>query len=142
MTELTTRRVIAASCDRLFAAWTTPALLLQWWGPEEVECTTAEVDLRPGGPYRIGNTLPDGSVTWIEGEFEVVERPHRLVYSWRIEGEPVSRVTVTFTALGEGSTEVTIFHERIHSAEARDGHERGWIGCLDGLEAMISPTTR
>jgi uncharacterized protein YndB with AHSA1/START domain len=134
MTDLRIRRVISAGTERVFAAWTKPELLRQWWGPAGVRCIAAEIDLRAGGAYRIGNQLPDGAVLWISGEFEVVESPRRLVYSWRVGDEPVSRVTVSFTAIGETSTEVTIHHERIHTDAVRDDHERGWQGCLDGLE--------
>ena len=133
MSELTIRRLIAADTERVFAAWTEPELLRQWWGPTGVRCIAAEIDLRAGGAYRIGNELPDGAVVWISGEFEVVETPRRLVYSWRIGDEPVSRVTVSFTAIGDSSTEVVIHHERVHSDAARDDHERGWQACLDGL---------
>jgi len=134
VTDLRIRRVIAARTERVFAAWTEPELLRQWWGPAGVRCIAAEVDLRAGGAYRIGNELPDGSVLWISGEFEVVESPRRLVYSWRVGDEPTSRVTVSFTAIGETSTEVMIHRELIHSDAVRDDHERGWLGCLDGLE--------
>jgi uncharacterized protein YndB with AHSA1/START domain len=135
MTSLTTRRRIAAPIDRVFEAWTTPALLRQWWGPDDVRCIAAEIDLRPGGAYRLGNEHTDGSVTWIAGTFEVIEPPHRLVYSWRIADEPVSRVTVTLAAAGDRATDVEIHHEQIATTAERDGHERGWIGCLDKLEA-------
>jgi len=94
-------------------------------GPSGVRCIGAEVDLRSGGGYRIGNELPDGGVIWISGEFELVDSPHRLVYSWRVANEPVSRVTVSFTAVMDGCTEVVIHHERIHATAARDDHERG-----------------
>jgi len=134
VTDLRIRRVIAASAQRVFAAWTKPELLQQWWGPAGVRCIAAEIDLREGGVYRIANQMPDGGVLWISGEFEVVESPRRLVYSWRVSDEPASRVTVSFTAIAETSTEVVIHHERIESEERRDDHERGWQGCLDGLE--------
>jgi uncharacterized protein YndB with AHSA1/START domain len=133
MTAVTVRRVIATPPERVFAAWTEPALLQQWWGPAGVRCIAAEVDLRAGGRYRIGNHLPDGRVLWIIGEFELVERPHRLVYSWQVGDEPASRVTVRFTAVLDDCTEVVVHHERVLSAAARDDHERGWNGCLDGL---------
>ena len=55
----------------MFAAWTTPELLRQWWGPTGVRCIAAEIDLRVGGTYRIGNEIPDGSVIWISGEFRL-----------------------------------------------------------------------
>jgi uncharacterized protein YndB with AHSA1/START domain len=135
--SLTVRRVIAAPCERVFAAWTTPALLRVWWGPAGVTCIAAEVDLRVGGAYRLGNELPDGRVLWIGGTFEAVEPPHRLIYSWQLGDEEVSRVTVRFDPVAPSSCEVTIVHDRIATAETRDDHERGWIGCLDKLPVAI-----
>jgi uncharacterized protein YndB with AHSA1/START domain len=142
---LVVRRVIRASAERVFDAWTQPELLRQWWGPKPVTCCDAEVDLRVGGAYRIGNRLPDGSVLWISGEFEVVEPPSRLVYTWLVEGKAAlhdrSLVTVRFEAR-EGGTEVIIVHERIDSEETSRDHEGGWTGCLDGLESLFSGAPR
>jgi uncharacterized protein YndB with AHSA1/START domain len=132
---LTVHRVIAAPPARLFEAWTTPALLRSWWGPKDVRCIEADVDLRVGGAYRLGNQLPDGRVLWITGAFELIERPRKLVYSWQIGDEPRSRVTVQFDALDPERTDVTVRHERIASVATRDEHGRGWDGCLDGLAA-------
>jgi uncharacterized protein YndB with AHSA1/START domain len=128
------RRRIQAPPEMLFAAWTEPAQLLRWWGPEGVACADAQVDLRAGGAYRIANRMPDGSLIWICGVFEAIEAPVRLVYSWRLEGSagPAERVTVEFVRDGE-ATEVVVKHERIADAAARASHERGWEGCLDGL---------
>jgi uncharacterized protein YndB with AHSA1/START domain len=136
---LVVRRTFAATPEKLFAAWTTPEQLRAWWGPRGVRCIAAEIDLRVGGAYRIGNELPDGRVLWIGGEFELVEAPSRLVYSWRMGDEPASRVTVQFVAVGP-RTEVIVTHERIDTVATRDDHERGWIGCLDGLASWLSPT--
>lgn len=134
MLTLVVRRTIRASAERLFAAWTEPSQLKSWWGPEGVRCIGAEVDLRVGGSYRIGNQLPDGNIVWIRGEFESIERPRKLVFSWHLEGEKSTpeRVTVQFESAGD-ATEVIVTHERIASQELRDRHEQGWIGCLQGL---------
>jgi uncharacterized protein YndB with AHSA1/START domain len=131
---LVVRRMIRATPDRLFAFWTEPQHLVRWWGPAGVSCPAAEVDLRPGGAYRIANRFADGNVVWIAGIFEVVERPHRLVYTWQLESPSASseRVSVSFEWQGD-VTEVVVTHERIGSAAARTSHERGWNGCLDGL---------
>jgi uncharacterized protein YndB with AHSA1/START domain len=139
---LVVRRTIRAPIARVFDAWTQPEQLRRWWGPRPVTCSDAEVDLRVGGVYRIGNALPDGTILWISGEFEVVEPPHRLVYTWRVEGKerPAlqrSRVTVRFEAR-DGGTEVLVVHERIESEETRDDHEKGWNGCLASLAAHFS----
>jgi uncharacterized protein YndB with AHSA1/START domain len=129
-------RIIKAPPQFVFDAWTQPALLVKWWGPEGVECPSAEVDLREGGEYRIENRHSDGSVTWITGVFERVRPPEELVYSWNIgaPGADGSRVRVEFRPHHEG-TELVVTHERL-AAEARDMHLQGWNGCLDGLQAL------
>lgn len=141
---LAVRRAIRAPVERVFAAWTRPELLIRWWGPPGGRCPEAQVDLRVGGEYRIANLLPDGRRLWIEGRFEAVEPPHRLVYTWRVvpdgEASPASAaeelVTVRFEPRDDG-TEVSIEHRRIASAARRDEHELGWRACLDGLARLL-----
>ncbi len=138
--HLVARRHIAATPEEVFAAWTEPEQLKRWWGPAGITCPEAEIDLREGGRYRIADRDAEGRVLWIGGVFERVEAPHRLVYTWA--REPVteaterSRVTVRFTARGEG-TEVVVVHERLLTEASRERHARGWAGCLDGLGRSI-----
>jgi uncharacterized protein YndB with AHSA1/START domain len=142
--SLIVRRTIQASASRLFDAWTRPEHLRSWWGPANVECTEAEVDLNVGGRYKLANRLPDGTLIWIRGEFLEISRPHRLVYTWSTDAEDASRdvddaeqVTVRFEARGDASTEVIVVHERVTPAD-REQHEIGWLGCFDGLEAHVA----
>ena len=137
-TTLIVRRVIRATPTVLFAAWTEPTHLIKWWGPTGVECIDATVDLRIGGTYRIANRFPDGRVVWISGEFETIQPPHLIAYTWRLEPqtEPPERVTVRFDPRGD-VTEVVVQHERIADVAARRGHEQGWEGCLDGLAELV-----
>jgi uncharacterized protein YndB with AHSA1/START domain len=104
-----------------------------------VTCTAAEVHLQVGGQYRIANQLPDGTTLWISGEFELIDRPRRLVYTWRIGSgtDAPERVTVAFEACA-GGTEVIVTHERIADAATRERHARGWHGCLQGLEEYLA----
>jgi uncharacterized protein YndB with AHSA1/START domain len=136
---LVVRRTIAAAPERLFDAWTRPEQLRQWWGPAGVTCTAAEIDLRPGGSYRIANQFPGGRVLWISGEFFCIERPRELGYTWRLgsQHEPYERVTVRFERRGP-HTEVIVTHERIRDVTDRERHEQGWAGCLQGLDAYIA----
>ena len=131
---LVVRRTIRATPERLFEAWTEPTQLVKWWGPRPITCAEAQVDLRVGGAYRIANRLPDESLLWISGEFEAVDRPHRLVYTWRVETQPsvLERVTVQFEPSGD-ATEVIVMHQRIPDEATRKQHHSGWEGCLDGL---------
>jgi uncharacterized protein YndB with AHSA1/START domain len=136
--SLVVRRTIRAPVERVFEAWTKADQIRRWWGPGPVTCLGAEVDLRVGGAYRIGNQLPDGTVMWITGVFELVSPPRELVYSWSTAPDAPSseRVTVRFEPR-EGATEVTIVHERIPNGTSRDQHQQGWFGCLDGLERYL-----
>ena len=137
MITLVVRRTIRATPDRLFDAWTDPAQLVRWWGPQGVVCTHAEIDLRIGAHYRLANRFPDGTVVWIAGEFERIDPPFRLVYSWRVEPQvDGERVTVTFEPRGD-VTDVVVRHERIPDSARRDRHEIGWRDCLEGLENLI-----
>ena len=138
MISLEVRRTIRASAERLFEIWTQPQHLKRWWGPGPVLCVDAEVDLRVGGRYRIGNQMPDGTVLWISGEFETIDPPRLLVYTWTVEGGtmPPERVTVHFEARGD-VTDVIVLHERISDIPLRDQHIKGWEGCLDGLERYL-----
>jgi uncharacterized protein YndB with AHSA1/START domain len=140
MVSLVVRRTIRATPEQLFDAWTQPSHLKHWWGPPGVDCTDAEVDLRLGGAYRIANRFADGSVVWITGQFEVIEAPARLVYTWRLETQAFAseRVTVRFEGRGE-LTDVIVLHERISDDAARRGHQQGWDGCLEGLEQYVRP---
>ncbi len=131
--RLSVRRLIPASAERLFEAWTTPSQLQCWWGPRDVRCSHAQIDARVGGHYRIDNVLPDGRILVIAGEFLVVDSPTELVYTWGIEPHTAAPelVTVRFEPRGE-ATEVVVTHERIGDQHVRDQHAAGWNGCLDG----------
>jgi uncharacterized protein YndB with AHSA1/START domain len=136
------QRLIPASPGRVFAAWTDPEELKKWWGPEGVRCLTAEVDLHVGGQYRIANELPDGTVLWIAGEFEAIERPRLLIYTWIVEtvNPTKERVSVGFEPHRQG-TMLSITHELISTIAVKERHQHGWLGCLDGLVEYMGETT-
>lgn len=137
--RLVVSRLIAASPERLFEVWTQPQHIQRWWGPAGVDCPYAEVDLRSGGAYRIANRLADGTTLWITGEFEAVEPPEKLVYTWSTDPGTAApeRVTVTFVAQGD-LTEVTVTHELIRDEATMQSHENGWQGCLEGLAKYLA----
>jgi uncharacterized protein YndB with AHSA1/START domain len=137
--RLEVRRTIHATAEQLFEAWTQPEHLKRWWGPRPVRCVDAEIDLCVGGVYRIANQFPDGTILWIFGEFEVVNPPHKLVYTWRVDpqSQASERVAVEFEPRGD-ATDVIVVHERISSLAVKDRHQQGWEGCLEGLANYLS----
>jgi uncharacterized protein YndB with AHSA1/START domain len=63
------------------------------------------------------------------------------VMSWRwqdpLEDPGESLIEITLRAVPEG-TELTFTHSRLHDEESRRGHEEGWTGSLDKLEAHFA----
>jgi uncharacterized protein YndB with AHSA1/START domain len=140
--SLTVSRMIAATPERIFEAWTNPEAIVQWWGAGGIVCPEAEMDLTFGGNYRIANRTPDGQTMWITGTFSVVEPPTTLAYTWAMEptgpDTEYSTVRVAFEAQADG-TLVTVRHSRIASPEAHETNLVGWQGCLDGLIRLVAP---
>ena len=138
-TALKLTRIIHAPRAEVFAAWTDPEILRQWWGPGSVTCPEAHIDLRDGGVYRLANLETNGSITWISGRFERVRVPEELVYTWSISILPSEStlVRVLFLPHPEG-TELVLTHERFVADSVRDMHLQGWGECIDKLETLLA----
>jgi uncharacterized protein YndB with AHSA1/START domain len=104
----------------------------------------AEADPRVGGRYRVRFRMLDDTEHESSGEFLEIARPERIVMSWRWKGgaeDPgESRVEITLKPVPEG-TELTFVHLQLHDEETRRGHEEGWTGSLDKLEALFAVVT-
>jgi uncharacterized protein YndB with AHSA1/START domain len=130
--------------EKVWRAWTDPQALSAWFGPGDPHSVTlAEMDVRPGGRYRIRFHTPDGEDHEVSGAYEVVESQRRLVFSWawRSTPERVSRVSVLLRPVPDG-TEFELLHERFFDEAARDGHRRGWAATLEKLEAWLADQPR
>ena len=133
------RRMIPAPRDRVFHAWTDPEELKRWWGPGLFTTQAAEVDLRPGGGYRLIMRTPDGGTLVLAGTFREVVPPERLVYTWRWDiGVPdiqESLVTVEFSDV-DGATEIALTHEHAPGS-VLDPYHMGWDSGLEKLAAVV-----
>lgn len=146
---LTQTRVIRAPRERVYQAWTTPETLEKWFGPAGRHCPSASLDVRVGGAYRI-EVVPDDLPPGTEGE-DCAERrtaavgsytqvvPNELLqFTWSADWNPGEQSLVTVSLKDvPGGTEVTILHENFNNEASRDGHNQGWIGCLDKLAGML-----
>ncbi|HEY2377849.1 MAG TPA: SRPBCC domain-containing protein [Gemmatimonadaceae bacterium] len=132
------RRTIPAPRERVFEAWTQAKELDRWSAPSPMT-PTAEVDLRVGGRYRIVMRGPDGAEHRVGGVYRTIDRPSRLVYTWKWEDSPMpdSVVTVEFHERGK-ETEVVLRHEGLTDSESRGRHEHGWNACLDNLVTIMT----
>ena len=58
--DLVLERTLDAPVDLVWQAYTDPAHLKQWFAPRPYEISECELDLKPGGIFRIRMTGPDG----------------------------------------------------------------------------------
>lgn len=72
-----TRR-LAASPERVFAAWTQPERVALWWDPSGAPLLRCEIDLRVGGRFVFVNR--DRPEMPFAGVYREVDPPARLVF--------------------------------------------------------------
>jgi uncharacterized protein YndB with AHSA1/START domain len=137
------RRTFAATPEEVFDAWTNPLVLERWWAAAPTWSSPGcEVDLRVGGRYVLRMRDDDGEEHVVGGEYREVDRPRRLVYTWRWMGEGgphpghVSLVTVEFLSDG-GQTTLVLEHSGLASERSRESHGEGWTACLENLARRV-----
>jgi hypothetical protein len=141
VSALRVSRRIKAPRERVFAAWTSPAEIQQWFGPDTCRVVKAELNPKSGGNYRLRVQTETMGEIEVHGAYREVRGPAKLVFTWGWSGNPKlefgdSLVTVDFTDQ-DGATEVQITHEDLPSDEIQEDHKEGWNGCLDKLEKHI-----
>jgi uncharacterized protein YndB with AHSA1/START domain len=123
---------VTASPQRAFELFTTR--MQEWW-PLRTHSVGIEdavgIAFGDGVGAAIIETLANGT-TSVWGTVTLWEPPHRVAFTWHA-GTPVAqatRVEVTFTQDGPGSTVVRLVHSgwerRPDGTSAREGYDSGW----------------
>src|SRR5438105_8281988 len=128
--RLEIKRVIKAPRDRVYAAWTDPAQLKQWWGPESVRTRNFTADARVGGKYRWDLFNQEGEEMTVYGEYRELVPGRKIVFSWQWDDDEawknVSSVVTVELSDRDGGTELRLTHEQLPSVEAADSHKSVW----------------
>lgn len=150
--DLVLERVVDVPPERVWAAWTTPEQLKQWFTPAPWSTVDCELDLRPGGIFRTVMRSPEGQEFPNEGCVLEVVPNEKFVWTGALAAgyrphsrEEESRFPFTFTAVitlephGSGTryTALAIHADAAGSAKhAEMGFHRGWGAALDQLVAL------
>ena len=137
--SLTIVRRLKAPPQKVYAAWTRPELMARWWGPDAGPVLSAEADPRVGGRFRVVFQTLDGETHDCRGEYQEVEPDRKLVFTWEWVTLPERRslVSITFRPIDDG-TEMNFTHSQFFDEAARDGHDAGWKGAFEKLDALIA----
>ncbi len=146
--ELSFTRIISATPDKLFRAWTDPALIVKWFTPEPWKTVRAEIDPRQGGSSCIVMRSPEGQEFPNNGVYLEVVKNKKLVFTdafvraWEPSNKPFMVGTITFEELGGAKTRYTarVQHWTIADRKAHEemGFHPGWDKATDQLEALVA----
>ena len=145
--DLVLTRIIDAPREKLFRAWTEPALLMQWFTPRPWTVARAETDVRPGGASLIVMRSPEGQEFPNRGVYLEVVRNERLVATdaytsaWEPSEKPFMTLILSFEDAG-GKTRYTA-RVRHWTAADREAHEKmgfheGWGKATDQLAELVA----
>jgi uncharacterized protein YndB with AHSA1/START domain len=156
--EFLLSRLFDAPRELVFEAWTDPKQMARWWGPKGFTNPVCEMDVRPGGPYRIVMRSPEGAEYPLKGIFHEIVKPVKIVFTDNWEEHPAdwhelllkygadrpareALNTVTFEDR-DGKTLLTI-RTLFESVAVRDamvkmGMNEGWSQSLDRLEELLA----
>jgi uncharacterized protein YndB with AHSA1/START domain len=135
-------RVFDAPRERVFRAWTDPAALAAWYGPDHVQVPRdrVEIDLRVGGRYQLTMLLPNGGEFTVGYEIVGLVEPELLV----LRSEPMpemgmpdpSVLRVEFHDHG-AKTRMTL-SDGPYPGRGRGGAEAGWTAAFTKLDRLLA----
>lgn len=142
--DLVLEREIAAPRDLVYACWTTPEHLMQWFVPKPHKVTACQLDVRVGGAFNTTFDV-DGALMENTGVYLEVVPGEKLVFTdaytvgWKPAPEPFMTAIVTFEDAGPGRTlyRAVARHRNPETAKSHAdmGFYDGWGTVATQLEA-------
>lgn len=131
--EIVFMRVFDAPRRMVWEAWTDPEQVGLWWGPRGFSTTVQEMDVRPGGLWKLVMHGPDGMDYPNKSIFTDVVPYERLCckLSGGKRGGPAAQFEMTATFEDDGDKTRLTMRLVFASAEARDQNVREY-GSIEG----------
>ncbi len=144
-TELHLRRFFKAPRDLVFAAWTKPEMLAQWWAPKGFTIPCCEFEAKGGGNIYIEMKAPDGTVYPMSGRVVEFYAPYRFHFTAKAldaNGNAIfENWNSVFLEEKDGGTELILdVHVMSMTAEAPmylKGMKEGWSQSLEKLDQLL-----
>ena len=143
--ELRITRVFNAPRKLVWQAWTTPAMLVHWFGCAAFSTIDAEADVREGGQWRVVMRAPDGTDYPAYGTYTAVRPIDHLAFTHQWEKQVVDvnpadhRTQVTVDLYEEGAkTRMEFRQTGLASEDSRDSPIGGWCDSMDKLAEQFA----
>lgn len=139
--ELRLERLIDASPEEVFDAFTDPEAQKEWYLDQPGWVVQAGGELRPGGRWEV-SFGPANQAPYREANvFTEVRRPNRLAYKSTFhmpDGTSFDTALVVTFEAKQGKTLLTIVQSGFASEQDRNDHQGGWPGFIDRLERVVA----
>jgi uncharacterized protein YndB with AHSA1/START domain len=143
------KREFIASKKQVWAAWTEPDLLDQWWAPKPYRTETKSMDFREGGMWLYAMVSPEKKKQWCKANYKAVDPLQSFSYSDAFcddngvenDQKPTSYWTITFSENnGFTTVNITIKHDSLEDVEKliEMGFKQGFLMALENLDNMLS----
>jgi uncharacterized protein YndB with AHSA1/START domain len=135
-------RVLAATPEKVYRAFTTAAALARWLPPNGFTCTVHQLDAKVGGSHRMSFTnFGTGNGHAFGGTYLELVPGERIRYTDRFEdprlpGEMTTTVTLRSVSVG---TEINIVQEGLPAAIPVEACYLGWQQSLNHLAMLVEP---
>lgn len=70
---ISVKREFDAGLELVWAAWTTPEILDQWWAPKPYQTQTKVMDFREGGHWLYAMVSPEGEKHWCRADYKKID---------------------------------------------------------------------
>lgn len=136
-------QLIEARPETVWRMLTEPELYARWFGPEGADVAVEEMELTLGGRLALRIRFPEAGIEiGIEGFYEAIEPPVRLVHTWRaMDEELVTTVRFELEPLGAG-TRLSIHHKGFVDPVDLEQNAGGWTDHLAALGALAAEVER
>ncbi|HEY1024670.1 MAG TPA: SRPBCC family protein [Sphingobacteriaceae bacterium] len=135
-------RVIKASPEKVFRAFSDPVAHSTWLPPYGFVCTVQQMDFKVGGKFRMTFiNFSTGNGHSFGGEYLEIRTNELIRYADRFDdpnlpGEITTTVQLTRVSVG---TEIKVFQEGIPEAIPAEMCYLGWQESLDKLIRLVEP---
>ena len=144
--DLVLERVIDASPEKIYRAYTDPAILSQWFAPKPWRITDAVIEPKVGGRFDFVMHGPEGERFPNSGVFLEVVPNRRLISTdaftpdWKPAGQPFMVARIELEPTGDGRTKYTAIASHWTAAAMKQhedmGFHDGWGAAAAQLEAL------
>jgi uncharacterized protein YndB with AHSA1/START domain len=140
--KVSLHRVLKASPEKVFRAFTEPVAIASWLPPYGFLCTVHEMNVKAGGSHKMSfQNFSTGNSHSFGGKYLEVKPGELLKYTDKFDDPNLPDEMTTSVSLRKviGGTEIKILQENIPAVIPAEMCYLGWQESLEKLAKLVEP---